>query len=71
MSQRYVIITFRFHCHQILLEWKLTFPQAFAKICDFDDGQADNPEAPSEGSKYTMGNVMKSEKMVSLANLDS
>jgi multifunctional beta-oxidation protein len=46
-------------------------PQAFAKICDFDDGQADNPEAPSEGSKYTMGNVMKSEKMVSPASLDS
>jgi len=33
--------------------------KAFSKICDFDDGQADNPESPAEGSKYTMGNVIK------------
>ena len=32
---------------------------AFPKICDFDNGQADNPDTPADGSKYTMGNVLK------------
>lgn len=38
---------------------------AFAEICNFDNGKADNPENPEEGSKYTMGNVLKNPKMVS------
>ncbi|KAK6373231.1 hypothetical protein LTR64_005153 [Lithohypha guttulata] len=42
---------------------------AFAEICNFDDGQADNPESPEEGSKYTMGNVLKNPKMASLNHL--
>ncbi|KAK5095495.1 hypothetical protein LTS08_008137 [Lithohypha guttulata] len=39
---------------------------AFAEICNFDNDQADNPESPEEGSKYTMGNVLKNPKMASL-----
>jgi hypothetical protein len=38
--------------------------KAFSKICDFDNGEADNPDEPAEGSRYTMGNVMKSERLV-------
>ena len=38
--------------------------KVFSKICDFDDGQADNPDTPQDGSKYTMGNLMKREKLV-------
>jgi multifunctional beta-oxidation protein len=34
------------------------------EICNFDNGQADNPETPQDGSKYTMGNVLKNEKIV-------
>lgn len=38
---------------------------AFPEICNFDNGQADNPDLPSEGSKYTMGNVLKNPALVS------
>ena len=41
--------------------------QVFDKIIDFDDGQADNPEIPSDGSRYTIGNVLKNPKLVSQA----
>jgi len=34
--------------------------QAFAKICDFGDGQADWPESPEDGSRWTMANVERS-----------
>lgn len=37
--------------------------KAFSEIINFDNGQADNPENPTEGSKYTMGNIMKNPKM--------
>lgn len=37
---------------------------AFGEICNFDNGQADNPEKPEDGSKYTMGNVMKNPQLV-------
>lgn len=33
--------------------------QAFPKIIRFDE-QADNPESPAEGSKYTNGNAVNS-----------
>jgi multifunctional beta-oxidation protein len=33
--------------------------KAFNEICNFDNGLADNPESPADGSKYSMGNVMK------------
>ena len=36
---------------------------SFATICDFDNGHADNPESPEQGSKYTMGNVLKNPKL--------
>lgn len=41
--------------------------KAFAEICNFDNGQADNPENPQEGSRYTMGNVLKNPKFVRLS----
>jgi len=34
--------------------------QAFDKICDFDDGQADHPETPADGNRWTMANVERS-----------
>ena len=40
--------------------------QAFNQIIDFDNGQADNPDTPSEGSRYTIGNVLKNPKLVSI-----
>lgn len=39
---------------------------AFGEIINFDNGQADNPDAPQEGSRYTMGNVLKDPRMVSI-----
>jgi len=33
--------------------------EKFAQICDFDNGLADNPDAPADGSKYSMANVMR------------
>jgi multifunctional beta-oxidation protein len=39
--------------------------QAFPEIINFDNGQADNPDLPAEGSRWTMGNVLKDPKMVS------
>ena len=50
------------------LKWghaQLTLSQAFPEIINFDNGQADNPDTPQEGSKYTMGNVLKNPKIVS------
>lgn len=41
--------------------------KAFSEICDFDNGKADNPDLPEEGSRYTMGNVLNNPKMVSEA----
>lgn len=41
--------------------------KAFGEIVNFDNGKADNPDAPQEGSKYTMGNVLKNPRMVSVA----
>lgn len=38
--------------------------QVFNEIIDFDNGQADNPDTPSEGSRYTLGNVLKNPKLV-------
>ena len=43
--------------------------QAFSEICNFDNGQADNPETPADGSKYTMSNVLKNPKVVSHPSL--
>ena len=40
--------------------------QVFPEICNFDNGKADNPDTPQEGSKYTMGNVLKNPKIVCL-----
>ena len=37
--------------------------KAFSEICKFDNGQADNPDTPAEGSRYTMGNVLKNPKL--------
>ncbi|KAK5163707.1 uncharacterized protein LTR77_010380 [Saxophila tyrrhenica] len=37
--------------------------KVFNEICNFDNGQADNPDTPAEGSKWTMGNVMKNPKL--------
>ncbi|KAL6243922.1 hypothetical protein RBB50_009356 [Rhinocladiella similis] len=37
--------------------------KAFGEICNFDNGKADNPESPQEGSRYTMGNVLKNPKV--------
>lgn len=31
----------------------------FSKICDFDNGEADHPDMPADGSKYTISNVLK------------
>ena len=42
--------------------------QAFPEIINFDNGQADNPDLPAEGSRWTMGNVLKDPKMVSRLN---
>ena len=39
--------------------------KAFDEICNFDNGQADSPDAPQEGSRWTMGNVLKDPKLVS------
>lgn len=39
---------------------------AFSEICNYDNGQADHPDEPQEGSKYTMGNVLKNPMLVSL-----
>ncbi|KPI40313.1 Peroxisomal hydratase-dehydrogenase-epimerase [Cyphellophora attinorum] len=36
---------------------------ALPEICNFDNGKADNPDDPQEGSKYTMGNVLKNPKI--------
>ena len=36
----------------------------FNEICNFDNGQADNPDTPQEGSRYTMGNVLKNPQLV-------
>lgn len=33
--------------------------EAFPKIVDFDDGKADNPETPLDGSKYSTANLQK------------
>lgn len=47
------------------MTWTLIlFLQAFTEIINFDNGQADNPNDPHEGSKYTMGNVLKNPKYV-------
>lgn len=40
---------------------------AFSEICNFDNGQADNPESPEEGSRFTTGNVLKNPALVSLS----
>ena len=61
---RYVMHTFQNTTTRFCNASMLTVYQAFSKICDFDNGEADNPEAPADGSRYTMGNVMKSERMV-------
>ncbi|KIX96136.1 uncharacterized protein Z520_07914 [Fonsecaea multimorphosa CBS 102226] len=37
--------------------------EAFSEICNFDNGKADNPDTPQDGSKYTMGNVLKNPKI--------
>ncbi|KAK5446351.1 hypothetical protein LTS15_010047 [Exophiala xenobiotica] len=37
--------------------------EAFPEICNFDNGKADNPETPQDGSKYTMGNVLKNPRI--------
>jgi multifunctional beta-oxidation protein len=39
--------------------------KALTEICNFDNGQADNPESPQDGSRYTMGNVLKNPRIVS------
>ncbi len=39
--------------------------QAFPEIINFDNGLADNPDLPAEGSRWTMGNVLNDPKMVS------
>lgn len=45
--------------------------KAFSEICNFDNGLADNPDTPQEGSKWTMGNAMKNPNVVSLISLSS
>ncbi|KIW16976.1 hypothetical protein PV08_04167 [Exophiala spinifera] len=45
--------------------------EAFSEICNFDNGKADNPDTPSEGSKYTMGNAMKSPKVAGMSQENS
>jgi multifunctional beta-oxidation protein len=35
----------------------------FGRICDFDNGLADNPESPADGSKYSQGNIAKSKQL--------
>lgn len=42
--------------------------KAFDEIINFDNGKADNPDAPAEGSRWTMGNVLKDPKLVSSTN---
>ena len=39
--------------------------KVFHEICDFDNGKADNPDTPADGGKYTMGNALRSPKIVS------
>jgi multifunctional beta-oxidation protein len=39
--------------------------KAFDEIINFDNGQADNPDTPAEGCRWTMGNVLKDPKLVS------
>lgn len=46
----------------------LILVQAFNEIINFENGQADNPDTPADGSKYTMGNVMKNPKLVSVSS---
>jgi multifunctional beta-oxidation protein len=41
----------------------LTTRQEFGRICDFDNGLADNPESPADGGKYSQGNIAKSKKL--------
>lgn len=44
--------------------------EAFSEICNFDNGQADNPESPADGSRYTVGNIQKNPKMHNLSQED-
>lgn len=37
----------------------------FSEICNFDNGQADNPDLPADGNRYTISNVFKDAKKVS------
>ena len=45
--------------------------QAFPEIINFDNGQADNPDLPSEGSRYTMGNVLKHPKFAEIMSQEN
>lgn len=40
--------------------------EKFAQICDFDNGLADHPDSPADGSKYSMANVMRNPKIQKL-----
>ncbi|KAJ9613938.1 hypothetical protein H2200_002074 [Cladophialophora chaetospira] len=44
---------------------------AFAEICNFDNGQADNPDTPQEGSKYTTGNALKNPKIAAVLSQEN
>ncbi len=56
---------FKVSSNTICERGELTVVQAFPEICNFDNGQADNPDTPQDGSRYTMGNVLKNPKIVS------
>jgi hypothetical protein len=43
---------------------ELTGEQEFDRICDFDNGEADNPESPADGVKYSEATIRRS-KMAS------
>ena len=49
---------------QCLITWHTNKLQVFPEICDFDNGKADNPDTPQEGSKYIMGNAVKGSRLV-------
>lgn len=34
----------------------------FSEICNFDNGQADHPDLPADGNRYTISNVFKDPK---------
>ncbi|KAF2208653.1 hypothetical protein CERZMDRAFT_101103 [Cercospora zeae-maydis SCOH1-5] len=40
--------------------------EVFSEICNFDNGKADNPDTPQEGSRYTMGNALKNSKLAGM-----